>query len=186
MSIPVIASEATLLRLPRKLRRVRVRRSASARRRTQSSFLRRDKQSWIASSLSLLAMTAALTSPREGAGRGSHPLRPRFRPAQPAACGHNSSPGFPFGNLALTQIIVWLGSLKSPASAFLLTCWRGNPDPALDGPPTTQEGSRAGAGRHVDAWLCSRQPFAPGSLGRSMIRKVGTGFSKRSCSGRKR
>jgi len=51
----VIASEATLLRLLRKLRRVQVRRSASARRRKQSTYPR--GQRLIALSLSLLAMT---------------------------------------------------------------------------------------------------------------------------------
>ena len=68
-------------------------------------------------------------------GAAPPPPGPGSAGPYPAACGHNSRPQFPFGNLALTQIIVWLGAQKSRRSAFVLTCWQGNPDPAFGRAP---------------------------------------------------
>jgi len=72
-------------------------------------------------------------------GAAPPPPGPGSAGPYPAACGHNSRPQFPFGNLALTQIIVWLGAQKSRRSAFVLTCWQGNPDPAFGRAPNTMK-----------------------------------------------
>jgi hypothetical protein len=53
-------------------------------------------------------------------------------------------------------------------------------DPALDGPPMRHNKALALAlTATADARLWNRQPFAPGYLGQSMIRKSGNRFSEK-------
>jgi hypothetical protein len=74
------------------------------------------ESAWRVFALDVPGIHGLLPRPLQDVDGGDKPghdewgLAPVPTPAQPAACGHNSGGGFPFGNLALTEIIVWLGA----------------------------------------------------------------------------